>query len=186
MNKKQLIVAWVTGILISLTTIVVISSNLDYKSGADIFFITIVSSFPFLIIGSLLIYSFKGNQKEAIIGNPKVNSSSSSVFPEGKNRKDVENVKKEDELTSLVLRAPSAIKYYNISIAKLIVFSICSFSIYEYYWMYRNWKVIKNHSGAKISPFWRTGFFVFFCYGLFKIIKRSIRQKNIQIPYSAN
>ena len=102
---------------------------------------------------------------------------------EGKNIKETNDKKEEDDLTSQVLKAPFAINYYNVSIAKLIVLSICTLSVYEFYWMYRNWKIIKNHSGVEISPFWRAWFYLFFCGNLFRIIKLSIKQRNFEIPY---
>lgn len=90
-----------------------------------------------------------------------------------------------DDLTKAVLDAPDPIQYYNTSISKIIILSICTFGIYELYWMYKNWKIIKSHSGKKIHHFARTWFSIFFCFPLFKIIILSIKRKNPEIGCSA-
>lgn len=90
-----------------------------------------------------------------------------------------------DDLTKAVLDAPNPIQYYNTSISKITILSICTFGIYEFYWMYKNWKIIKDHSGIKIHHFARTWFSIFFCFPLFKIIILSIKRKNPEIRCSA-
>lgn len=57
-----------------------------------------------------------------------------------------------------------------IPVARLVLLSIVSFGIYEAYWIYKNWRYIKEREGLKISPFWRGVFGVFFCHGLLREI----------------
>jgi hypothetical protein len=92
---------------------------------------------------------------------------------------------KEDKMLSKVLESPVPVEYYNTSLKKVVLLSIFSFSIYDIYWMYRNWKTIKKSSGLDMSPFWRAAFVVFFCYHLFKIMKLSIEQKSVKINHLA-
>ncbi len=54
--------------------------------------------------------------------------------------------------------------------ARLIVLSIVSMSLYEAYWMYKNWSYIKDRDGLHIRPFWRAVFGVFYCHGLLRRI----------------
>jgi hypothetical protein len=61
--------------------------------------------------------------------------------------------------------------YFAVSLLKLIVMSICTFGIYELYWFYKNWKLIKDREGIDIAPFWRAFFAVFFCYQCFSRIR---------------
>lgn len=63
--------------------------------------------------------------------------------------------------------------YFAVSKSKLIVMSLCTFGIYEIYWFYKNWKLIKERNGKNIRPFWRSIFAVFFCHSLFKSIRDS-------------
>lgn len=63
--------------------------------------------------------------------------------------------------------------YFAVSRSKLIVMSLCTFGIYEIYWFYKNWKLVKERKGGNIRPFWRAFFAVFFCHALFKSIRDS-------------
>lgn len=49
--------------------------------------------------------------------------------------------------------------------------SIVSLGIYEAYWIYRNWRYIKERDGLKIQPFWRGFFGIFYIHSLLKAIK---------------
>ena len=61
-------------------------------------------------------------------------------------------------------------KYFSVSTRKFIVMTVFTFGLYLYYWLYRQF----CHERATIlpgsRPAWRTVFFVFYCYGLFKRI----------------
>jgi hypothetical protein len=39
---------------------------------------------------------------------------------------------------------------------QLILLCVVSFFLYEIYWVYRNWKYVREYRGLDISPFWRT------------------------------
>jgi len=49
--------------------------------------------------------------------------------------------------------------------------SICTFGLYEIYWFYKNWNLIKQREGTNIAPFWRAVFGYFFCYQCFSRIR---------------
>ena len=70
--------------------------------------------------------------------------------------------------------------YFAVSKQKLIVMSLCSFGIYEIYWFYKNWKLIKKRTGQNIRPFWRAIFSIFFCYSLFKSVQGSANSHSFQ------
>jgi hypothetical protein len=57
--------------------------------------------------------------------------------------------------------------YYPVSTVKLVVLSVMTFRLYDLYWMYKQWKAIRDHSGVDLSTFWRTVFSVWFVYALF-------------------
>ena len=60
-------------------------------------------------------------------------------------------------------------------IRHLVWLAILSFGLYELYWFYRNWRVIKEHGGHDFSPGWRAvGLFVpivnvFMVYHMFRL-----------------
>jgi glutaredoxin len=63
--------------------------------------------------------------------------------------------------------------YFPVSKLKLILMSLCTLGLYEIYWFYKNWKLIKTRTGQNLSPFWRAIFSIIFCYPLFKHIQDS-------------
>ena len=68
-----------------------------------------------------------------------------------------------------------AIKYFTASTFKLIFMSIVTFGLYNIYWFYKNWLVIKKFENTKIMPFWRALFSSIFAYFMFKRIQKSAK-----------
>ena len=73
--------------------------------------------------------------------------------------------------TGDTLTGPPEPLFLHISATRLILMSIASVGVYEYYWIYKNWKYIKEREGLRIHPFWRGVFGIFFCHSLLKRIK---------------
>jgi hypothetical protein len=67
--------------------------------------------------------------------------------------------------------------YLYISIARLIILSILSCGLYEFYWMYKNWKYIGEKQGKDLPAFRRAFFGWFYLRSLLKTI-RSDRDLN--------
>jgi hypothetical protein len=61
--------------------------------------------------------------------------------------------------------------FFDVSIPKLLVLSVCSLGIYELYWFYKNWQLVRARERSDISPLWRAGFGFFYCYALFKRVR---------------
>ena len=66
--------------------------------------------------------------------------------------------------------APNRMFLY-IPIGRLVAMSIVSLGLYEVYWIYRNWRYLKERDGLKIWPFWRAVLGIFFIYPLLETIK---------------
>ena len=58
-----------------------------------------------------------------------------------------------------------------IPTSRLIVMSILSLGLYDAYWIYRNWRFLKERDGLSIQPFWRGVFGLFHITSLLKMIK---------------
>lgn len=56
---------------------------------------------------------------------------------------------------------------FAVSTTKLVVMSIATLGLYQFYWMYKHWQSIRTQSGEDISPFWRAFFGIFFINQLF-------------------
>jgi hypothetical protein len=60
---------------------------------------------------------------------------------------------------------------FPVSLLKLTVMSIATLGIYELYWFYKNWNLIKQREKIKMAPFWRAFFAYLFCYQCFSDIR---------------
>ncbi len=69
-----------------------------------------------------------------------------------------------------------------IPAARLIVMSIVSMSLYEAYWIYKNWRYIKERDGLNISPFWRGFFGIFYCHSLLRRIHEDQEARSYHQP----
>ena len=75
----------------------------------------------------------------------------------------------------------SAIAFFPASVTKVVVLSFCTLGLYQYYWFYRNWKIIRDRTNEGMYPFWRAFFVLFFCHSLFK----RIREYRSDLPASS-
>lgn len=61
--------------------------------------------------------------------------------------------------------------FFDVSLLKLAVLSVCSLGIYELYWFYRNWQMVRARERSDISPLWRASLAFFFCYAMFQRVR---------------
>ena len=65
----------------------------------------------------------------------------------------------------------SRVSYFPVSLVKLMVMHFCTLGAYQYYWIYENWRLIKERESLDILPFWRACFAVIYCFPLFAEIE---------------
>jgi hypothetical protein len=75
--------------------------------------------------------------------------------------------------------------YFPVSNAKLVVLSLCSFGLYELYWLYRNWKLEKARTREDMWPFWRAFFGPLWAYSLFSRIRERATEASVPASYSS-
>jgi hypothetical protein len=66
--------------------------------------------------------------------------------------------------------------------ARLIVLSILSMSLYAAYWIYRNWRYVKERDRLDIQPFWRGIFGILFCHSLLRRIHADEEARAVEVP----
>jgi hypothetical protein len=76
-------------------------------------------------------------------------------------------------------RATEVLPFYAVSVTKLVLLSLATFTIYETFWFYKNWKTIKASTGRNISPFWRAVFSPIYCFALAKEVNEAAKSKNL-------
>jgi hypothetical protein len=74
--------------------------------------------------------------------------------------------------------------FFPVSPLKLVVMSTVTFGIYELYWFYQNWKLVKHRTRSDIMPFWRAFFGFFFCYSMFRKIQTSASERGLTAAFS--
>jgi len=76
--------------------------------------------------------------------------------------------------------------FFPVSSSKFLWMSILSL-VYPYYWIYKTWERINARSDewAKVSPFWRTVFCLFFNFNLYSRIREYHLEKGGSVSWSA-
>lgn len=74
------------------------------------------------------------------------------------------------ELRAASLSDPDT-RYYTVGTLKLVVMSLVTFSLYQIYWLYKNWVLVKQRLGLDVMPFWRAFFGPLWLYSLAGHIK---------------
>jgi hypothetical protein len=63
--------------------------------------------------------------------------------------------------------------FFPVSRLKLLVMFFSTLGLYQMYWPYKNWKMVRLRTDEKnIMPFWRAFFGVFFFYSLLDRVKK--------------
>lgn len=76
--------------------------------------------------------------------------------------------------------------FFPVGLWKLGLMSVCTLGIYPVYWSFRNWKLLRDHDGMEISPFWRSAFYPLWSFSLFRIIRGKARDSGIPVSFSPN
>lgn len=63
--------------------------------------------------------------------------------------------------------------YFPVSLIKFVVMHFCTVGMYQFYWFYKNWRLIQERDQSEASPFWRTVFTFIYCYALFEKVRSS-------------
>lgn len=79
---------------------------------------------------------------------------------------------------------PATFPLFPVATHKFIILSICSFSIYELYWCYQNWKRLKSASGESLRPFWRAFFAPLWGFSLFRRVRDLATSQGVDTGWS--
>jgi hypothetical protein len=67
----------------------------------------------------------------------------------------------------------ASVQYYPVSPLKLVLLSVFTWSIYDIYWFYRQWKFVKARDDGRIMPFWRALFGILWFFPLLGEVDRA-------------
>lgn len=74
-------------------------------------------------------------------------------------------------MNSSVLQDTGNPPFFSVSLRKFIVMSVCTLTMYQFYWFYKQWQLIRLRERSNISPVARTLFTFFYCYSCFERIR---------------
>ena len=75
--------------------------------------------------------------------------------------------------------------WFPVATHKFIVLSVCTFSAYQLYWFYQNWKRIRNASREQLNPFWRAFFAPVWVIPLLQRIRHSAEAMGSPVRWNA-
>jgi hypothetical protein len=78
------------------------------------------------------------------------------------------------------IQSDADLRFFAVSPVKLVVLSTCTLGIYQIYWFYKHWVLIKERSEPDIIPWARAFFGVFWCYSCFEFIRNDERDLSIE------
>lgn len=68
--------------------------------------------------------------------------------------------------------------YYVVSPRKFFLLSMFTVHLYFIYWMYRNWRLVKERTGESMWPVMRGLFYIFFVHSLLTDVDMAMRDKD--------
>jgi hypothetical protein len=77
-----------------------------------------------------------------------------------------------------------ACPFYAVSLRKFAVMSVVTFGLYEVYWAYKNWMLIKARSSEQLSPVWRAWFAQLWSFSLFTRIRDGARERGLHVEWT--
>jgi hypothetical protein len=81
---------------------------------------------------------------------------------------------------------PSAqLPFVAVPVARFVLMSLATFSLYELWWFYKNWSRVKERTGSDIRPFWRAVFAPFYCYLFVKTVRSTSEKVSVPASLSA-
>jgi hypothetical protein len=86
---------------------------------------------------------------------------------------------------AVVVDPPVELPLFPVATHKLVVLSICSFSLYEVYWFYQQWKRVQTATGEIGWPLPRAIFAPLWAYPLFSRIRDLCLAEEVEMKWSA-
>jgi hypothetical protein len=71
--------------------------------------------------------------------------------------------------------------YFTAGAMKFSLMSLTTFGIYEPYWFYRNWRIIRDREQSQISPFWRACFAPIWTFSMGSRLTKEAKDQNIPL-----
>jgi hypothetical protein len=74
----------------------------------------------------------------------------------------------------------AGVRFFATSPVKLVVLSTCTLGLYQVYWFYKHWALIREHSEPDITPWARALFGILWCYSCFEFVRMDEQHLKIE------
>jgi hypothetical protein len=71
-----------------------------------------------------------------------------------------------------------------MGLGKLAALSLCTFNLYQLVWFYRNWRLLRDEGGERVTPWLRALFAGFTSFALFDDVESLGRRNRVPIHWS--
>lgn len=71
--------------------------------------------------------------------------------------------------------------FFYVSILKLYLMSLATFGLYTFFWFYKNWFYVEDHTNRKLSPFFRSVFSIIWFYDLVREVSKAGNAQGIKL-----
>jgi hypothetical protein len=89
------------------------------------------------------------------------------------------SMKSEDIAIEVSRGTSDDLPFYCVSPMKFSILSLATLGLYELFWFYKNWVLIKARTGGSIRPFWRACFAPIFCHPLAVAVESAAESVNL-------
>ncbi len=90
-----------------------------------------------------------------------------------------------DPMDRTALDPEAQLPFVSVPLARFVLMSLVTFSLYEVWWFYANWKRVKDRTGDDIWPVWRALFAPLFCYQLVQTVRSTAEKVSVPVSLSA-
>jgi GNAT superfamily N-acetyltransferase len=74
--------------------------------------------------------------------------------------------------------------FFPVSLTKFAVMCLASLGIYQFAWIYWNWRYERRRTADDVSPFWRTFFTPLYLHSLFNRMRRAADQEGVPVRWN--
>jgi hypothetical protein len=77
------------------------------------------------------------------------------------------------------------LKLFSVPSEKLVLLSVCTYSLYSWYWLFKNWSGVCNIRKKSYSPIIGAWLWIFYNHHLFEEIKTLAEEKGIPVSWTS-
>jgi hypothetical protein len=73
--------------------------------------------------------------------------------------------------------------FHPVAVSKVLVLYVSTLGFYSMFWAHRNWRLLRDHTGQDLSPFWRSLFSRLWGFVLFREVRDDALSRGIPVSW---